>query len=191
MLLDEGELCCLVILPRRVGMKNSGGCSGLHGGIAEFNVFCLFITLRLCGGDEYWIDPDLAGIGGGGPRVVDADNDWVLLTASLNCGGLIFGGSVGGGEEQTTDDCLRAGIAGFGRSILSDFPTSPSLVVDWVEVVVTVVVVGTDVFLTFSDFIEDSVSWTWTCACVFAASFRIFFWCCIKIGFRLSLPAAT
>lgn len=93
------ELCCLVMEPLREGMKNSGGDSGLHGGIAEFNVFCFLNGFR-CDG-VYWIEPLRAGIGGGGPREA-TESDLVRLRLSLSCGGLIFGGSVGGGEAGMT-----------------------------------------------------------------------------------------
>lgn len=60
------------------------------------------------GGCEYWTEPDLAGMGGGVPRV-GTITDWVLFEVSdESCGGFTFGGSLEGGDV----DDVRAGIDG-------------------------------------------------------------------------------
>lgn len=60
---------------------------------------------------EYCTEPDLAGIGGGGPRVDDVTTDWARFAASANCGGLTLGGSDEGGDVDCVDGFL-AGILG-------------------------------------------------------------------------------
>lgn len=63
------------------------------------------------GGCEYCTEPERAGMGGGVPRVWTI-TDWVLLHGSDDSwGGLIFGGSLEGGDIDVTD-VLRAGIDG-------------------------------------------------------------------------------
>lgn len=188
--------------PRLDGMKNSGGDSGLHGGIAEFKVFCFLNGFR-CDG-EYWIEPLRAGIGGGGPRDA-AESDMVRLRLSLSCGGLILGGSVGGGEGGTSG---RWGTAGNGPlsfvSTLSDLPLSANFgggglgeSFDFGESGLTEAagICGCcccccNAFDGMSCDATVDVSFAETTA-VDWFSDRILFWCCINMGLRLSLPAAT